>query len=113
MYDAGGTMTTFVLLSKVSPAAAGQMNDVVEMDEVFDRQLARSLPEVKRVASYALLGAYDFMHIFEAPDAATAAKVALLANRFGVSSTQTLTAIPFSEFRELAHDVTQIQVTRS
>jgi uncharacterized protein with GYD domain len=89
-------MTTFVLLSKVSPASAGQMNDLV-----------------KRVASYALLGAYDFMHIFDAPDAATAAKVALLANRFGVSSTQTLTAIPFSEFKELAQDVTRIQITRS
>jgi uncharacterized protein with GYD domain len=112
-FDGGKTMTTFVLLSKVSAASAGQMNDLVKMDEVFNQQLARSLPEVKRVASYALLGAYDFMHIFEAPDAATAAKVALLANRFGVSSTQTLTAIPFSEFKELAEDVTRIQVTRS
>ena len=106
-------MTTFVLLSKVSPAAASQMSDVVEMDEVFDQELAQSLPEVKRVASYALLGAYDFMHIFEAPDAVAAAKVALLANRFGVSSTQTLTAIPFSEFKALAEDVTRIQVARS
>lgn len=106
-------MTTFVLLSKVSAASAGQMSDLAEMDKVFDQQLTRSLPEVKRVASYALLGAYDFMHIFEAPDAATAAKVALLANRFGVSSTQTLTAIPFSEFKELARDVTQIKVTRT
>lgn len=106
-------MTTFVLLSKVSAASAGQMSDLAEMDKVFDQQLTRSLPEVKRVASYALLGAYDFMHIFEAPDAATAAKVALLANRFGVSSTQTLTAIPFSEFKELARDVTRIKVTRT
>ena len=55
----------------------------------------------------------DFMHIFEAPNAATAARVALLANRFGVSSTQTLTAIPFSEFNELAGDVSQIRVVRS
>jgi uncharacterized protein with GYD domain len=106
-------MTTFVLLSKVSPASAGQMNDLAEMDEVFDSELGQSLPEVKRVASYALLGAYDFMHIFEAPDAATAAKVALLANRFGVSSTQTFTAIPFAEFKELAQDVTRIQTTRA
>jgi uncharacterized protein with GYD domain len=106
-------MTTFVLLSKVAAASAGEMTDLVEMDELFDRELAESLPEVRRIASYALLGAYDFMHIFEAPDAATAAKVALLANRFGVSSTQTLTAIPFSEFKELAQDVSRIKVARS
>ena len=106
-------MTTFVLLSKVAAASAGEMTDVVEMDELFDEELAESLPEVRRIASYALLGAYDFMHIFEAPNAATAAKVALLANRFGVSSTQTLTAIPFAEFKELAQDVSRIQVARS
>ena len=106
-------MTTFILLSKVSPASADQMSDLVEMDEVFARELAQSLPEVKRIASYALLGAYDFMHIFEAPDAATAARVALLANRFGVSLTQTLTAIPFAEFKEIAEDVTRIQISRS
>lgn len=106
-------MTTFVLLSKVSPTSAGQMNDLAEMDEALDRELGQSLPEFNRIASYALLGAYDFMHIFEAPDAATAAKVALLANRFGVSLTQTLTAIPFSEFKEIAEDVTRIQITRS
>jgi uncharacterized protein with GYD domain len=59
------------------------------------------------------LGAYDFMHIFEALNAATAAKVALLANRFGVSSTKTLTALPFSEFKELAQGVTRIQIALS
>ena len=106
-------MSTFVLLSKVSATAASQMSDLAEMDRTLETQLAKSLPEVKRIASYALLGANDFMHIFEAPDAATAAKVALLANRFGVSATQTLTAIPFAEFRELAQDVTRIQIARS
>ena len=105
-------MTTFVLLSKVSAASAGEMTDLVEMDELFDEELAESLPEVRRISSYALLGTYDFMHIFEAPNAATAAKVALLANRFGVSSTQPLTAIPFSEFKELAQDVSRIQIVR-
>ena len=104
-------MTTFVILSKVSAASAGEMTDLVEMDELLNQELTESLPEVRRIASYALLGAYDFMHIFEAPNAA--AKVALLANRFGVSSTQTLTAIPFSEFKELAQDVSRIQVARS
>ena len=105
-------MTTYVLLSKVAAASATELTDLSEMDKLFDMELAESLPDVSRIASYALLGAYDFMHIFEAPNVATAAKVALLANRFGVSSTQTLTAIPFSEFKELAHDMSRIQFTR-
>ena len=36
--------------------------------------MSAELPQVRRIASYALLGAYDFMHIIEAPDELMAAK---------------------------------------
>jgi len=98
-------MTTFVLLSKVSPEGVRRLKRLSEMDQELDKKLAELCPQVKRVASYALLGAYDFLHIFEAPDAQTAAKVALIANSFGVSTSQTLTAIPIKEFAALAEKV--------
>ncbi len=98
-------MTIFVLLSKISLEGAKHVRSLAQMDQEFQEQLEKRFPEVKRIASYALLGAYDFMHIFEAPDPKVAAKVALLANSFGVSSTETLTAIPFQEFHEILEDV--------
>lgn len=98
-------MATFILLSKVSSEGAKRVKSLAKMDEEFDRQLKKHCPEVSRVASYALLGAYDFLHIFEAPDAKVATKVAVLANSFGVAMTQTLTAIPFSEFKEILEEI--------
>ncbi|MBC7224300.1 MAG: GYD domain-containing protein [Anaerolineae bacterium] len=98
-------MATFVLLTKVSSEGAKQVRSLAEMDREFDAKLRQLCPEVKRIASYALLGAYDFLHIFEAPDARVAAKVALIANSFGVATTQTLTAIPFHEFKEILEEV--------
>lgn len=98
-------MTTFVLLSKISLQGAKHVRSLAQMDQDFQEQLEERFPEVERIASYALLGAYDFLHIFEAPDAKVAARVALLANTFGVSSTETLTAIPFDEFREMLGEV--------
>jgi uncharacterized protein with GYD domain len=98
-------MTTFVLLSKISLEGAKHMRSLAQMDQEFQKKLEEKFPEVERIASYALLGAYDFLHVFEAPDAKVAAKVALLANTFGVSSTETLTAIPFEEFREMLDEV--------
>ena len=62
-------MATFVLLSKVSSKGAKQIKSLAKMDGEFDRQLQKHCPEVRRMASYALLAAYDFLHIFEAPDA--------------------------------------------
>ncbi len=98
-------MATFVLLSKVSAEGIREVKSLIEMDKEFDARVEKQCPEVKRVASYALLGAYDFLHIFEAADAREAAKVALIANSFGVASTQTLTAIPFAEFREIVEEL--------
>ena len=103
-------MTTFVLLSKVTPTATGQTSALTEMDAIFEEELSAELPEVKRLASYALLGPYDFMHIIEAPNEIMAAKVALLVNQFGTAATQTLTAIPFEEFKQVAQDVNKIQI---
>ncbi len=75
------------------------------MDEEFEKELKKACPEVKRIASYALLGPYDFLHIIEAPDALSAAKAALILNSFGVTSTQTLTAIPFREFAKVVESL--------
>ena len=98
-------MTTFILLSKISLEGARHVRSLAQMDQEFQKRLEEQLPEVQRTASYALLGAYDFLHIFEAPDARMAAKVAIIANTFGVASTETLTAIPFDEFREMLDEV--------
>ncbi len=98
-------MTTFVLLSRVSPRGSGEVRSLGERVREFEQTLAERHPEVNRLTSYALLGSYDFLHIFEAPDANTAAKVALLAQAFGAGTTETLTAIPFDEFTDILGDV--------
>ncbi|HDN80246.1 MAG: GYD family protein [Chloroflexi bacterium] len=98
-------MTTYVILSKVSTTGAKELKNLSEMEREFEERLKETCPEVKRVASYALLGAYDFLHIIEAPDAYSAAKAALILNSFGTTTTQTLTAIPFKKFTELVETI--------
>lgn len=98
-------MTTYVLLSKIAPSTSGEVRSLGERVQRFEQKLAERYPEVKSLTSYALLGPYDFLHIFEAPDASTATKVALLAQAFGAGTTETLTAIPFDEFRAIVDEV--------
>lgn len=98
-------MTMFVLLSKLSPTGTGEIRSLAERVAEFERKLAERYPEVRSLTSYALLGSYDFLHIFEAPDANMATKVALLAQTFGAGTTETLTAIPFDEFTAIADEV--------
>ncbi len=98
-------MTTYVLLSKVAPRGSDEVRSLSERLRGFERRLAERYPEIKSLTSYALLGPYDFLHIFEAPDANAAARVALLAQAFGAGTTETLTAIPFEDFSGIVDDV--------
>jgi uncharacterized protein with GYD domain len=98
-------MTTFVLLSRVSPRGSSEIRSLGERVREFQRKLAERYPEVKSLTSYALLGSYDFLHIFEAPDASMATRVALLAQTFGAGTTETLTAIPLEEFTTIVDEV--------
>lgn len=98
-------MTTYVLLSKVPPQMPGELRSLSERVRGFERELADRFPDIESLASYALLGPYDFLHIFEAPDANAATRVALLAQAFGAGTTETLTAIPFDEFSAIADEV--------
>jgi uncharacterized protein with GYD domain len=98
-------VTTFVLLSKISPRNSNEIRSLGDRVREFERRLAERYPQVENLTSYALLGPYDFLHIFEAPDANAAARVALLAQTFGAGTTETLTAIPFEEFTTIVEEV--------
>ena len=53
---------------------------------------------VKILAQYALLGAYDFINILEAPDNQSVARVAVQLGSRGTLSTTTLAALSVDDF---------------
>ncbi|MBU1208174.1 MAG: GYD domain-containing protein [Proteobacteria bacterium] len=53
---------------------------------------------VKVISQYALLGAYDFVNILEAPDNLTIARVAVALGARGTLQTTTLAALSIDEF---------------
>ena len=79
-------MKTFIMMTKIAPQDA----DIVEVASKLQahnrnsaswiNEIKKSCPEVKILAHYALLGPYDFMCVYEAPDEKVAAKVSLLAS---------------------------------
>jgi uncharacterized protein with GYD domain len=54
--------------------------------------------------TYAILGDYDFLVVFEAADRHEAFKVALATERHGLDM-QTMPAIPTGDFAELVEDI--------
>ena len=74
-------MATFVMLTRLSPDALTRPEKAQELNEAVEERIKRECPNVKWVSNYAVLGPYDYLDIFEAPDNDTATRVALIVPR--------------------------------
>ena len=72
-------MATYVLLTKVS---AESMSSPEKLEAAVKKKVAKHCPQVKWVASYAVLGPYDYLDVLEAPDDVAVSKVATIVRSF-------------------------------
>jgi uncharacterized protein with GYD domain len=98
-------MKTFILMTKLSPEIAQQVRDRAKLGRTWLEQVKEKCPEVKFIAHYALLGGYDFLDIYEAPDEETAAKVSLISLSNGAFQAESWTAIPYKRFLQLIEEI--------
>lgn len=98
-------MQTFVLMTKLSPDVSRKIKDRATMGRSWLDEVKNKCPDVKFVSHYALLGEFDFLDIYEAPDEDTAAKVSMISQSNGAFQAQSLIAIPYKRFLELANEI--------
>ena len=91
-------MRTFLLLSTLSPQGLQTLATTPERLLEVNREIERLGGRV--VKQWALLGAYDFLSVVEAPDATVIARITVeLASR-GSASFETLPALSVEELIE-------------
>jgi len=93
------------MLTKLSPEALNRPENMTELNKQVEDRIRRECPTVKWIGNYAILGACDYVDIFEAPDADAATKASLLVRSFGHATTETWLAMPWDRFVELAKDL--------
>jgi len=98
-------MATFVLMTKLSPEISRQMKSRAKLGRAWLDQVKKKCPEVSFLAHYALLGQYDFLDIYEAPDEETAAKVSLISQMNGATRAESWAAIPYKRFVKLTEEI--------
>ncbi|MFH1700712.1 MAG: GYD domain-containing protein [Candidatus Zixiibacteriota bacterium] len=104
-------MKTFVLMTKIARAdanlieVASKLRDREGEARSWLTEIKRKCPEVKFLAHYALLGTWDFMDIYEAPDEETAVKVSLITRSQGAHVVESWPAIPNDRIMELTREL--------
>lgn len=104
-------MKTYVMVTKLAPEhtdlvnVANTMKDRAKGGTVWLNEIRSKCPEVTFLAHYALLGNYDFMDIYEAPDEETAALVSLITRSKGAFVVESWPAIPYKRLAEITRDL--------
>jgi uncharacterized protein with GYD domain len=92
-------------MTKLSPEVEMRIKDRADQGRKWLEQVKQKCPDVKFLHHYALLGPYDFLDIYEAPDEETAAKVAMISLQKGAFQAESWTAIPYKRFLELIEEI--------
>lgn len=98
-------MPTFVMLTSLEHGALSSPRTLEDLEGAIKSQIASQCPSVKWLANYAVLGPYDYLDTFEAPDVETAVKVSTIIRTFGHAHTEVWSATPWSRFKELIRDI--------
>ncbi len=89
-------MATYIMLSRLSPEGITTLKNTPDRLKEVNAEVEQLGARV--VSQYALLGAYDFITVLEAPDSETVAKVSVELGSRRTASYETLTAIPVDDF---------------
>lgn len=98
-------MPTFVLMTRLAPEALHDARGRRRMGKEWLKRVHEKCPSVRFVAHYALLGPYDFMDVYEAPDVETAHKVSLISRAEGAVGAESWEALAYDRFLEVLGEV--------
>lgn len=98
-------MATFILLTKLSAEGLGSLQNREQVGRKWLDEVKAKCPEVKWIDHYALLGPFDFMDIYEAPNEEVAAKVSMITMSKGAVKAESWTALPYKRFLEITKEL--------
>jgi uncharacterized protein with GYD domain len=100
-------MATYVLMTKLDPSVMRDPRGRRAAGKDWKRKVETKCPGVRWLAHYALLGAYDFMDIYEAPDQEAAFRVSLISREEGALNAESWPALSYEKYLEIADEIEQ------
>ncbi|KWK49247.1 GYD family protein [Burkholderia stagnalis] len=94
-------MPTFVMLTRVSPDAVKTPEKLAELEHYAVHRLQKTCGQIEWLHNFALMGRYDYLDIFTAPDLDTAFRISAGMRTLGHASVEVFPAVEWKAFKAL------------
>lgn len=101
-------MPTFIMLTQISPEAIRSPHAIETLERQAMSAVRAECPQVEWMQSWAVLGPYDYLDVFRAPDVETATKVATLVRIAGHARTEVWAATEWPRFKEMVRSLPEV-----
>ncbi len=98
-------MQTFIMLTCLAPGAVKSPQVLENLERKAMDAIREKCPDVEWKGSYAVLGPYDYVDIFQAPDIDAATRVSTLIRTFGHAHTEIWSGTEWDRFKEVVRDL--------
>ncbi len=95
-------MPTFVMFTRLDPSVAQTPESLQQLEQDAMEHVRQECPDVKWVSSYAILGPFDYLDVFRAPDIDQATRVGELISTHGHAETDVWAATEWQRLKEFA-----------
>jgi uncharacterized protein with GYD domain len=102
---------TFILLTRLSPDAVHVPKSLEDLEKKVMERIRTQCPDVEWLHNFAVMGPYDYLDIFRAPDMDAALRVATLIRSFGHAHTEVWGAMEWGAFKDLVRDLPADELT--
>jgi uncharacterized protein with GYD domain len=96
-------MPTWISLVEVTDAEFQNLQELTSIWGDIRMEVEEAVPDIEITDTYALLGRYDFLLVFEAPDRDGVFELSLAVERQGLDMT-TMEGVPIEHFADLVAD---------
>jgi uncharacterized protein with GYD domain len=94
-------MPVFAMLTRLAPQMLRTPQTVEELERQAMERVREACPQVAWLHSYAVLGPYDYLDIFDAPDNETATRVSVLIRTYGRAHSEIWPATEWTQYKEI------------
>lgn len=98
-------MTTFIAATTLSPDVVSSPLEYEKLEQQVEERIKRDCRQVEWKGNFALMGPYDYIDVFEAPDVEEAVKVAAILRSIAHAHVEVWPAKSWKRFKELMREI--------